>query len=145
MSDMPTHTSTPRPQEKVSRCSICGQRRTLVLDHDHSNGMTRDWLCSPCNNGLGQFYDDPVTLRAAADYVERFRDAPSGITYPGVSPLSEEMGLRAFLRGGYQTVQQPVQVTSRGNVIGTFVPGLIMNEFSWSTADPMWLRSNHER
>jgi hypothetical protein len=67
-------------------CAICGQPpspspRTswregdwdLAVDHDHTTGKRRDLLCHRHNLGLGLFDDDPVILRAAADYIERHR------------------------------------------------------------------------
>lgn len=62
---------------RVKQCAICGKSpsgpRDLHLDHDHGSGYLRDWLCGSCNTGLGSFRDDPVLLRAAADYIERHR------------------------------------------------------------------------
>ncbi len=63
-------------------CAIClrperamrnDRIKRLALDHDHKTGKLRDLLCGNCNNGLGRFDDDPVLLRAAADYIERHR------------------------------------------------------------------------
>lgn len=64
-------------------CAICGQPETsidrhgnlrlLQVDHDHEDNHARELLCFTCNNGLGSFKDDPVPLRAAADYFERHR------------------------------------------------------------------------
>lgn len=53
-------------------CSICGtQEDVMYLDHDHSTGALRDFLCSRCNIGLGQFRDNPELLIQAAAYLER--------------------------------------------------------------------------
>jgi hypothetical protein len=64
-------------------CAICrrpevstdknGKLRKLAVDHDHVTGTPRGLLCSFCNGGLGRFYDNPVLLRAAADYLEASR------------------------------------------------------------------------
>lgn len=63
-------------------CAICGQppaengvkaASRLHQDHDHITGMNRDLLCCSCNPGIGYFHDDPVLLRAAAEYIERHR------------------------------------------------------------------------
>jgi hypothetical protein len=56
------------------RCAICGIREDrsspLVIDHNHSTGQFRGWLCGPCNRGIGFLRDNPDNLRSAADYVE---------------------------------------------------------------------------
>ena len=41
-----------------------------MSNHDHVTGRIRGLLCFRCNNALGDFDDDPVTLRAALRYVE---------------------------------------------------------------------------
>lgn len=62
---------------RLKQCAICDRfpsgPRDLHLDHDHQTGQLRDWLCGNCNQGLGNFRDDPELLRAAADYIERHR------------------------------------------------------------------------
>lgn len=55
---------------QLGRCLICQGEATLHVDHDHTNGNFRGLLCFNCNNGLGQFKDDPVLLRRAADYLD---------------------------------------------------------------------------
>lgn len=59
------------------RCAVC-QRKfapplTPHVDHCHRTGVVRGALCGDCNHGLGCFADNPAALRAAADYVERWR------------------------------------------------------------------------
>lgn len=57
-------------------CAICrtdtwpGRHNRPHTDHNHVTGRVRGILCTLCNNGLGNFGDDPARLRAAADYLE---------------------------------------------------------------------------
>lgn len=53
-------------------CDICGRRATDV-DHDHSTGEVRGFLCGPCNTSIGLLQDNPALLIRAADYVKRAR------------------------------------------------------------------------
>lgn len=71
--------------EQGGVCKLCGQppnpegiraSSKLHADHDHESGVVRDLLCTTCNRGLGYFKDDPVLLRAAAEYIERHRSLP---------------------------------------------------------------------
>jgi Recombination endonuclease VII len=50
-----------------------GKIRRLSIDHDHETGKVRGLLCAKHNSALGLFQDDPVLLRAAADYLEKSR------------------------------------------------------------------------
>ena len=60
------------------RCAICGKPMEraghtnvgATLDHRHDSGYIRGFLHQGCNKGLGHFFDDPVTLRKAAAYLE---------------------------------------------------------------------------
>lgn len=70
-------------------CAICGTKQgsvvgprggfkddpepRLCIDHDHMNGRVRDALCHKCNAMLGQANENPMRLRAAADYLESHR------------------------------------------------------------------------
>lgn len=64
---LPTPT---RPEPKI--CELCEKQslKRLHLDHDHSSGKFRGWLCDTCNRGLGYFKDSPQLLRKAAIYLE---------------------------------------------------------------------------
>lgn len=55
-------------------CDICG-RPAKALDHDHVTGQIRGPLCTSCNFLLGCAGDDVERLRAAADYLLRYRGA----------------------------------------------------------------------
>lgn len=62
-----------RPEPKV--CEACGnppsgRYKNLCLDHDHSTGEFRAWLCHPCNVALGYVKDNVNTLRQLATLLE---------------------------------------------------------------------------
>jgi Recombination endonuclease VII len=54
-------------------CALCGREptpdRQLDIDHDHRTGAVRGLVCNRCNQGLGQFGDDPICLAHAAAYL----------------------------------------------------------------------------
>lgn len=50
-------------------CAICLSSAPTCLDHDHSTGLARGLLCTPCNTGLGMFRDNPVFMQLAAAYI----------------------------------------------------------------------------
>ena len=57
------------------QCKICGVALDLTdksthLDHCHSTGKVRGFLCRDCNHGLGKFKDNPALMRNAAKYIE---------------------------------------------------------------------------
>lgn len=58
-------------------CPICEKgsipdiTANLVIDHNHDNGIAREWLCDSCNTGLGRFKDDISALNKAIKYLEK--------------------------------------------------------------------------
>jgi hypothetical protein len=57
--------------ERPERHVVRGAPKRLAVDHCHATGKIRGLLCAHCNHAIGQLDDNPVLLRAAADYVER--------------------------------------------------------------------------
>lgn len=77
------------PCDPGEACAVCGsppdgprnghfrsgthpdpKARNLAIDHDHTTGAIRGFLCSHCNRALGLMDDDPALLRKLAEYVE---------------------------------------------------------------------------
>jgi len=55
------------------KCQICGAppgKRALAVDHDHQTGELRGILCTPCNQAIGHFRDNPALLRMAIRYLQ---------------------------------------------------------------------------
>lgn len=44
-------------------------RRRLAVDHNHETGEVRGLLCSPCNQLVGHFRDDPQAFLRLAEYL----------------------------------------------------------------------------
>lgn len=70
-----------RLEAQNSVCAIC--RRVLKLeqgksraqlDHDHSTGKLRDFLCKCCNLSLGGFQDSILVLESAIEYLKRHKN-----------------------------------------------------------------------
>ena len=63
-------TAPPVPP-KCDCCSVTfSTDRKYVLDHCHTTGSFRGWICASCNTALGNFSDDPVKLRLGLAYLE---------------------------------------------------------------------------
>jgi hypothetical protein len=43
----------------------------LAVDHNHATGKVRGLLCRRCNRAIGLLRENPVYIRAAADYLEK--------------------------------------------------------------------------
>ena len=60
-----------------NKCAICKfefhdekQSTRPHIDHCHDSGDVRGLLCVNCNNGLGQFKDNPSFLSSAIEYLQ---------------------------------------------------------------------------
>lgn len=61
-------------QSYTGFCSICGIEenslpKNLAMDHCHSTGKFRGWLCDSCNQGLGHFKDSIKIIEKALNYL----------------------------------------------------------------------------
>jgi hypothetical protein len=63
---------------RAHACEICRREGPTDLDHDHTTGAFRGWLCRPCNLGLGKLGDDVAGVRRAIAYLERSFTRGSG-------------------------------------------------------------------
>ena len=61
------------PDDVHDNCEVCGakgdSKKPICVDHDHSTGKVRGFLCRRCNFTLGQADDDPVLLEKLALYL----------------------------------------------------------------------------
>jgi hypothetical protein len=64
-----------KPQSyELFTCPIC-QKRTIagvskiVLDHNHTTGQVRGWLCESCNTGIGRFDDHEELVSNALNWL----------------------------------------------------------------------------
>jgi hypothetical protein len=63
----------PSPERRVGHCEACGHiADPLCLDHDHTTGAVRGWLCGPCNRALGFLQDSAERCALLANYRNRF-------------------------------------------------------------------------
>jgi hypothetical protein len=78
-------------------CAICCDGRGEHVDHDHETTAVRGLLCTGCNSGMGQFKDDPDSIRRASDYlmgtlIAQIPDGKGGMrpsfTLPDVDPAT---------------------------------------------------------
>lgn len=67
--------------ETTKECTICASQADLVVDHDHKTNKIRGMLCNRCNQGLGQFKDDPDLLEFARIYLLASNDEEEASLY----------------------------------------------------------------
>ena len=67
----PQHPTRPLSES----CEACGgppsKGQRLHMDHDHTTGRFRGWLCGSCNRALGFLGDDPQRLHMLIQYLDR--------------------------------------------------------------------------
>jgi hypothetical protein len=64
----------PPTRNKTLVCECCGKppsKKGLSLDHCHSTGKFRGWLCTRCNVGIGALGDNYETVLQALEYLKR--------------------------------------------------------------------------
>jgi hypothetical protein len=49
----------------------------LSVDHNHTTGAVRGLLCANCNLAIGYANDDPVVLRKAIAYLDKYEGGPT--------------------------------------------------------------------
>ena len=61
-------------EQHEGKCDICKEKTEKILnvDHCHSTGGFRGFLCSNCNAGLGMFRDNPTLLLKAISYLNSY-------------------------------------------------------------------------
>ena len=70
-----------RIKNQRGKCAICSSEtpqqkniKRFSVDHCHKTKQIRGLLCSPCNRGLGCFFDNILNLEKAIEYL---RSAPT--------------------------------------------------------------------
>jgi hypothetical protein len=57
---------------KTESCQCCEIKVShLVLDHDHSTGNFRGWVCRNCNQGIGKLGDTVEGVQKALAYLQK--------------------------------------------------------------------------
>jgi hypothetical protein len=69
-------TGVPEPTRPAPKaCESCGRvprKNILVVDHCHSSGRFRGWLCRVCNLALGGLGDDLIGVERLRRYLRRY-------------------------------------------------------------------------
>lgn len=59
-------------KDRTGCCQICKNIKPLVVDHCHTTGRVRGFICSNCNSVLGYSRDNINTLQEAINYLKDF-------------------------------------------------------------------------
>jgi hypothetical protein len=65
--------------KKCGACGVSKAGRDTHLDHCHSSGMVRGYLCSSCNPGIGKFRDSSAIILRAIAYLEKHKEGDCAI------------------------------------------------------------------
>ena len=59
-------------EDRKQHCDICSKVvASLHVDHNHTTGKIRGYLCGSCNRGIGLLQDNALILRRATQYLEQ--------------------------------------------------------------------------
>ena len=61
-------------EEQDFKCQICGKKKKLYVDHNHSTNEVRGLLCDLCNRGIGMLQEDPQILINAINYLKKYNE-----------------------------------------------------------------------
>lgn len=61
-------------EDRDGVCEICKSTAPLVVDHCHTEGHVRGFICSSCNSALGYAKDNIDTLLACIEYLKNDKD-----------------------------------------------------------------------
>lgn len=68
-------------QLNKNNCFICNIHRNqeygvFHVDYCHNNNVVRGLLCHSCNLGISQFKHDPILIKKAINYLEKYNARP---------------------------------------------------------------------
>lgn len=59
--------------KRENRCDICSRTvKSLHVDHNHTTGKVRGYLCGSCNRGIGLLQDSISILEKATTYLKTY-------------------------------------------------------------------------
>jgi hypothetical protein len=58
-------------ENRTGICEICKNEDLLVVDHNHTTGKVRGFICSFCNSCLGYAKENKETLKNLIEYLNK--------------------------------------------------------------------------